>query len=181
MRSDAVTPHECRLRDMTYSAPIKVDLVYVKENQRIRKKGQIIGRIPIMLRSSRCVLNGATEQELFRMKECPLDPGGYFIIKGAEKVVLIQEQAAQNRILVAKDKSGNFACSVQSSSDENKTQTNLIQKKNKIYLKQNKLKDPVNVVIIFKALGIERDQEIAELIASEETTLGEFFKKNLSF
>ena len=39
-------------------------------------------------------------------------------------------------------------------------------------MKQNKLKDPVNVIIIFKALGIERDQEIAELIASEETTLG---------
>ena len=97
--------------------------------------------------------------------------GGYFVIKGAEKVVLIQEQACQNRILVAKDKTGSFACSVQSSSDESKTQTNLLQKKNKIYLKQNKLKDPVNVVIIFKALGIERDQEIAELVACEETTL----------
>ena len=108
-----MTPHECRLRDMTYSAPIKVDLVYVKENQRIRKKGQVIGRIPIMLRSSRCVLSGATEPELFQMKECPLDPGGYFVIKGAEKVLLIQEQACQNRILVAKDKTGHFACSVQ--------------------------------------------------------------------
>ena len=88
--------------------------------------------------------------------------------------MLIQEQAAQNRILVAKDKTGQFACSVQSSSDESKTQTNLLQKKNKIFLKQNKLKEPVNVVIIFKALGIERDQEIAELVAAEETTLALF-------
>ena len=105
------------------------------------------------------------------MKECPLDPGGYFIVKGAEKVVLIQEQACQNRILVEKDKTGMFKCGVMSSSDESKTQTNLIQKKHKILLDQNKLKDPVNVVIIFKALGIERDQEIAELIAVEDTTL----------
>ena len=81
------------------------------------------------------------KQQLFEMKECPLDPGGYFIIKGAEKVVLIQEQGCQNRILVAKDKTGSFGCSVQSSSDESKTQTNLLQKKNKIYLKQNKLKE----------------------------------------
>ena len=52
-----------------------------------------------------------------------------------------------------------------------KTQTDLVQSKGKIYLKQNKLTQPVNVCIIFKALGIERDQEIAELIASEDTTL----------
>ena len=33
------------------------------------------------------------------------------------------------------------------------------------------MKISVNVAIVFKALGIERDQEIAELVASEETTL----------
>ena len=85
LRSYAIWPHECRLRDLTYSAPIKVDLVYVKESQRIRKKGQEIGRMPIMLRSSRCALSGASEELLYKKKECPLDPGGYFIIKGAEK------------------------------------------------------------------------------------------------
>ena len=74
-REDPVTPHECRLRDMTYSAPIKVDLVYIKENRLVRKTGQVIGRIPIMLRSERCRLYGATEKQLFKMKECPLDPG----------------------------------------------------------------------------------------------------------
>ena len=60
MRNYEVTPHECRLRDLTYSAPIKVDLIYTKENQWIRKKGQVIGRIPIMLKSSTCKLHGAT-------------------------------------------------------------------------------------------------------------------------
>ena len=90
--SERVTPHECRLRDLTYSAPIKVDLVYVKENQRIRKQGQVIGRMPIMLRSDRCVLHNKSDAELYKMKECPLDPGGYFVVRGAEKVVLIQDR-----------------------------------------------------------------------------------------
>lgn len=73
----------------------------------------IIGRMPIMLRSCRCVLHGKDEEELARLGlycsfissitsscssyllyfiwilgECPLDPGGYFVIKGTEKVIL---------------------------------------------------------------------------------------------
>ena len=140
--TEVVTPHECRLRDLTYSAPIKVDLVYIKENQKIRKTGQVIGRMPIMLRSDRCVLNNKSDAELYRMKECPLDPGGYFVVRGAEKVVLIQEQAATNRILVELDKTGAFCCKVTSISDEMKTMTELNQKKGKIYVKQNKLKQP---------------------------------------
>lgn len=76
------------------------------------------------------------------MKECPLDPGGYFVVRGAEKVVLIQEQAATNRILVELDKTGSFCCKVTSISDEMKTMTELNQKKGKIYVKQNKLKQP---------------------------------------
>lgn len=47
--------------------------------------------MPIMLGSSNCWLSGKTHEELARIKECPYDPRGYFIIKGSEKVVLIQE------------------------------------------------------------------------------------------
>ena len=39
-----------------------------------------------MLRSKNCVLSGKGEEELATLNECPLDPGGYFIIKGVEKV-----------------------------------------------------------------------------------------------
>ena len=52
--------------------------------------GIVIGRIPIMLRSSRCILSGKSEDEQARLGECPLDPGGYFVVKGTEKVILIQ-------------------------------------------------------------------------------------------
>ena len=45
--------------------------------------------MPIMLGSSNCWLSGKNHEELARIKECPYDPRGYFIIKGSEKVVLI--------------------------------------------------------------------------------------------
>ena len=101
-RSD-VTPNECRLRDMTYAAPIYVDILFTKQQARILRKGVTIGRMPIMLRSSKCVLAGKSETEMARLKECPLDPGGYFIINGAEKVILIQEQLSKNRVIVEAD------------------------------------------------------------------------------
>ncbi len=37
--------------------------------------------MPIMLRSSRCVLRGKTDAELAKANECPHDPGGYFITR----------------------------------------------------------------------------------------------------
>ena len=57
-------------------------------------------RMPLMLRSDRCMLKGLDEEQLAKLKECPLDPGGYFIIKGTEKVILIQEQLSKNRIII---------------------------------------------------------------------------------
>lgn len=39
-----------------------------------------------MLRSSNCVLHGKSEYELSKVNECPHDPGGYFVVRGAEKV-----------------------------------------------------------------------------------------------
>ena len=62
-----------------------------------------IGRIPVMLRSNKCVLTGKTDKQLARMNECPLDPGGYFVVKGTEKVILVQEQLSKNRIIVETD------------------------------------------------------------------------------
>jgi DNA-directed RNA polymerase III subunit RPC2 len=46
--------------------------------------------MPIMLRSNKCVLAGKHDlAQLAALNECPLDPGGYFVVRGSEKVVLI--------------------------------------------------------------------------------------------
>jgi DNA-directed RNA polymerase III subunit RPC2 len=97
-----VTPHECRLRDITYSAPIVVTIHYTR-GRNIVQRTVNVGRLPIMLRSSKCVLTNKTPAQLARMTECPLDPGGYFVVKGTEKVILVQEQLSKNRIIVELD------------------------------------------------------------------------------
>ena len=38
------SPHECRLRDMTYSAPITVDIEYTRGQQRVIRNNLPIGR-----------------------------------------------------------------------------------------------------------------------------------------
>jgi len=36
-----------------------------------------------------CILTGKSNEELEKNKECIYDPGGYFVIKGVEKVILM--------------------------------------------------------------------------------------------
>ena len=36
------------------------------------------------------------DRDLAELNECPLDPGGYFIINGSEKVLIAQEKMATN-------------------------------------------------------------------------------------
>ncbi|KAL2612712.1 hypothetical protein R1flu_024404 [Riccia fluitans] len=107
-------PFEARLRGMTYSSPL-----YVKVNMEIHrpradqhKNGKastskpqtgnvtltesrvLLGKIPVMVKSSLCHLGGinSSEESPEGHGDCCLDPGGYFIIKGSEKVVVAQEE-----------------------------------------------------------------------------------------
>ena len=45
-----------------------------------------IGRIPIMVKSRFCHLSGLSDEKLRSKEDCAFDIGGYFIIKGSEKV-----------------------------------------------------------------------------------------------
>ena len=51
-----------------------------------------IGTMPIMVKSQLCILNNLDESRLTELGECPYDQGGYFIIKGKEKIFLSQEK-----------------------------------------------------------------------------------------
>ncbi|XP_014670724.1 PREDICTED: DNA-directed RNA polymerase III subunit RPC2-like [Priapulus caudatus] len=170
----SVSPHECRLRDMTYSAPITVDIEYTRGSQRIIRNNLPIGRMPIMLRSSNCVLTGKSPAELAKLQECPYDPGGYFVVKGVEKVCLIQEQLSKNRIIVESDRKGNVGCSVTSSTHEKKSRTNLVVKQGRYYLKHNTLSEDMPVVVVLKAMGIESEQEIVQMVGTEDNIISAF-------
>ncbi|XP_065222297.1 DNA-directed RNA polymerase III subunit RPC2 [Planococcus citri] len=164
-------PQECRLRDITYSAPIKVDIEYIRGSSRVCRSDLLIGRMPLMLRSSNCVLYGKSDDELAELKECPHDPGGYFIIRGTEKVILIQEQLSRNRILIDKDARGGMFCQVRSSSHDKKSRTSIVIKKGKYYVSHNALQDDVLVTVVFKAMGFVSDQQIMQMIGTESNIL----------
>ena len=55
-----------------------------------------------MVHSKRCILNGLDSVKLTELGECPYDQGGYFIIKGKEKVVISQETKVTNVLYINK-------------------------------------------------------------------------------
>ena len=173
-----VTPNECRLRDMTYSAPIYVDVIYPKQSGKHRRNNILIGRMPIMLRSSKCVLNGRNEAQMALLGECSLDPGGYFIVRGQEKVILVQEQLSKNRIIVEQMK-GIIQASVTSHTENVKTKTYVLLKKNGIFLKHNCLNEDIPVAIMLKACGVQSDHEILLMCAGSDGQYQDEFYPNL--
>ncbi|KAI1004794.1 DNA-directed RNA polymerase III subunit [Podosphaera aphanis] len=174
-----ITPNECRLRDMTYAAPIRVDVKYVRGKSTIFRRGVPIGRLPIMLRSSKCRLSGKNDREVAHMNECALDPGGYFIVNGTEKVILVQEQLSKNRVIVEVDpRKSIVSASVTSSTHERKSKSYVILKKERIYLQHNILQEPVPIVIALKALGIQSDHEMLLLVAGNDSVYQDEFAVN---
>nr|POF01436.1 dna-directed rna polymerase iii subunit rpc2 [Quercus suber] len=169
-----VTPNECRLRDMTYAAPIYADIVYTKSSGKVSRKDILIGRMPMMLRSAKCVLNDKNETEMAVLNECSVDPGGYFIVRGQEKVILVQEQLSKNRIIVEQFK-GVIQASVTSHTSNVKTKTYVLLKKGLLYLKHNSLTEDIPVAIVLRAMGLQSDHEILLLTTGSNNLFQDTF------
>ena len=149
--NERITPQECRLRDITYSAPIYVDIEYTRGNQRVLRRGQIIGKMPVMVRSNRCALHQMeTLEDMARSGECAYDPGGYFIVRGTEKVVLMHEQMAKNRIMINRNSKKELVCEVLSSTSQRKSKTYVVNKKGKYYVQHNQLGEDIPIIVLFK-------------------------------
>ncbi|MES1922224.1 DNA-directed RNA polymerase III subunit RPC2, partial [Bonamia ostreae] len=159
-----VTPHECRLRDTTYSSSIVVDVEYVRNTTIVHKNNIKIGNIPMMLKSDKCILADKTEEELSYLEECPHDPGGYFIVNGTERVILIQEQVFKNRILVERNKDKNISASVTSSTEASKSRTEVYLKNERMFVRANKFTEDIPAVVLLKAMGLESDQEVVHIV-----------------
>lgn len=131
-----------------------VSIRYTKGKSFVVMKGIEIARLPIMLRSNKCHLAGKDDDQMAKMTECPLDPGGYFIVKGTEKVILVQEQLSKNRIIVENDGRGagvSVQASVTSSTHERKSKSYVICKYGRLLLRHNSLHEDVPIVVVLKA------------------------------
>ena len=103
---NAILPHTCRLENRTYALEIRatIDIVYTVGTKKETRSfsNVLIGRIPLMLRSKLCYLSTMTTEQLYDAGECKFELGGYFIITGAEKVLLTQERLGNNMFYASK-------------------------------------------------------------------------------
>ena len=100
----AIVPHACRLDNTTYELTVLADIEveYVMPSVKtVTFKDIEIGRIPLMLRSKYCYLTGL---DGYDYGECKYELGGYFIIDGAEKVLLTQEALGNNMFYAGSQK-----------------------------------------------------------------------------
>lgn len=100
-------PIEARLRDLSYTAPLFLEMTQIVNGVEKRPVDVFVGELPVMLRSKLCYLHGKNQKELVEAGEDYKDPGGYFIINGTEKSLMTLEDLAPNRILVSREKETN--------------------------------------------------------------------------
>src|SRR3989344_9585066 len=103
--SSFITPNEARLRNLTYSAPINLELTVKKDGQTDSENVEV-GKIPIMIASKVCNTHGMNREQLIANYSDPIDAGGYFIIKGNERIMIMAEDLAENQFVVEPGKDG---------------------------------------------------------------------------
>ncbi|MEM3227748.1 MAG: DNA-directed RNA polymerase subunit B'' [Candidatus Micrarchaeaceae archaeon] len=100
----SITPNEAISRNLTYSSGMYI--TYTPMISGIEKRdstGEIfIGELPVMVKSDLCYLKNMSREQLIRSGEDPDDPGGYFIIRGTERVLIGIEDLAPNRVMSSK-------------------------------------------------------------------------------
>ena len=107
--------------------------------------------------------------------ECKYDPGGYFIINGSEKTVLGQERAAENKIQIFNISKNNtkweFMAEIKSVPTfkciSPKQLIMYISDKTNdynIYLSIPRVKKPIPLLVVFRALNIISDKDICKKI-----------------
>jgi len=181
-------PQEARLRNFTYSSAMTVDLnikIIRYFGEKLTQSETFhktlpkihIGKLPIMVKSDICVLKQYKHLDCKITGECYVDAGGYFIINGSEKIVIPQERAAENKVYCFNIKKNNnkweWLAEIKSVPDHRcispKQINMMIASRNSgfghpIYIQIPRIKQPVPLFILFRALGINSDKEICEMI-----------------
>jgi len=172
-----ITPMEARIRELSYSANISLDMTPVTIDERIQREidnepiKMYIGKLPIMLKSVRCPLANNSEIELIKKGEDFLDPGGYFIINGTERVLVTQEDLAPNRIMVeetSKSASATHIAKVFSTTQGFRAPVTIERRKDgSIKVQIPTVPGRIPIAILMRALGLDSDKKIFEAISDD--------------
>jgi DNA-directed RNA polymerase subunit B len=169
-----IYPNEARIRNLTYAAPLYVDITPIVNGIQEKPENVHIGNIPIMVKSTLCSTFGMGEQELTEKGEDPNDPGAYFIVNGTERVLVLIEEISSNKAIFEKEKD---TVSVRINSERSGfKQRHVIERKpdgeiNISFANIRKLP----IVVLMKALGLETDKEICFAISHEQRILNELY------
>lgn len=182
-------PMEARIRKLTYTAPLYLELILVKDGIEEEKVEVDIGSLPIMVRSMVCNLDKANmekdlghelndqeyEAKLKEAGEDPSDPGGYFIINGSERVLVTVEDLAPNGILVGHE--GAYGASMEAakvfSQKAGRRALVIVEKKSDGTLMASipAISGQISLTALMRGLGMETDEGIARAIGEERAIL----------
>ena len=184
--SNQITPNEARLRDLNYLAPVTLKVRIVEDGLEKEPENIKIGDIPVMVRSKVCTLYGANldsyieknngpinatrKEKLQYIGEDPDDSGGYFIISGSERVIVSLEDLAPNKILVEYEEKYDSKIEVAKVfSQKGGFRALTAMEKGSdgiITVSIPSVAGTIPLVILMKALGMEKDVDVHDSIAS---------------
>ena len=194
-------PSDARRNHLNYFASVVADVQQFVEKvdsltgeKTIKNIGNVeketpVANIPIMVKSKYCSTN--IKQDL--KGECRIDPGGYFIVNGAEKIVMTMEKMVDNKILVFTKKDPSYEegiiYSAQINSRRNDWSDNLQiltikNRKDGVFTvsTSSQLVD-IPLFILMRALGVEADQNIISHITYdlEDTKMLNYIRPSVAF
>ena len=165
-----VMPYEARLRNLTYSAPITLEIT-VKKDDEIDSDVVEIGKIPILVKSKACNTYGMSKEELIKEYNDPIDTGGYFIVNGNERVMVMSEDLAENQSFIENDSKGKLNLRVFSSKGTYRIPTMISEDKSGIIdVSFSRFKN-LPLVVMLKALGMVKESDIAKYIGKESDNI----------
>lgn len=178
----ALTPMEARLRNLTYQAPVYLDFTVTEDGIEREPLTVFIGNLPIMVKSKKGRLwrenledgydlsEEEYQRKLAEKGEDPFDPGGYFIIGGTERVLISLEDLAPNRVLVEVNERYGRKMEVAKvfSQREGYRALTIVEKKKDGILNVSvpSAAGQIPLVILLKALGMDKDEDIFNAIVS---------------
>ncbi|RLF18565.1 MAG: DNA-directed RNA polymerase subunit B'', partial [Thermoprotei archaeon] len=163
-----ILPMEARLRNLSYAGPLYITMTKYVNGIREGTSKVFVGYFPIMVKSVLCPLSKMGEDELVANGEDPRDPGGYFIINGSERILVAQEDLANNHVLVdvlngsslathvAKVLSSAAGLRIPSSVERLRDGT--------LHVVIPSVASRIPLFIVMRALGLESDKQIVEAI-----------------
>jgi len=183
-----IFPMEARFRNLTYAAPLALEMTPIVDGREQEPELVLIGNLPVMLKSKLCILSQLTPEELIEHGEDPNDSGGYFIVNGSERVVVAMEDLAANRILVDIDTRGAkpvYQAKIFSTTVGFRARIQLRMKSDRaLYVSIPGVPTEIPFMILMRALGLESDKEIAETVSPEKLVQNELeasFEKATGF